>query len=334
MKTQHRPVTVLHQVILDYPDLVATTKTAYLRAVDRFVEYAGENPSNWTNRVTQSFYKTLLDSGLRAQSANAIIAGVAYASKWWSRGEGRPELNFGEIKLAQPGNFLPKESLEPDEAIKLLNTTRPYAAGKVDAIDIRDRAMIIVGLETGMRRMSMSTMLLENISTKPYPNVEIRLKGKALELEAVPLTDVAYQALTEWIAVLRKTPNGQNLKTGPVFRQLHWAVLAHGANRGKRVLEIVPQKIPTGLTGQAIYKIVQKRAADAGIRPISPHLFRHSFVTWRVLQDMTPQLIASITHHTFGVGALEGYMDKVKLGGQARQVSPPWLVEWMARSAA
>lgn len=337
-----RTITVLHQIIIDYPDLVPSTKTAYLRAVDRFVEYAGNKPSDWTNRAVQGFYKTLLDSGLRAQSANAIIAGVAYASKWWARGEGRPELNFGEIRLAQPGNFLPKEALEPAEAIALLDTTKPHANishfevanGKATAIDralgieLRDRAMIILGLETGMRRMSMSEMLIENISTKPYPNVRIKLKGKALELEAVPLTDVAMAALEDWLSWLRRTPSGQTIKTGPVFRELQWRIF-----KGKRVLTVTDRD-RLGISGVMIYKMVQRRAAIAGIRSISPHLFRHSFVSWRVADGMTPQLIAAITHHAFGIGALEGYMDKVKLGAIARQTSPAWLVEWFAKTRA
>lgn len=335
-----RTITVLHQIIIDYPDLVPSTKTAYLRAVDRFVEYAGDKPSGWTNRAVQGFYKTLLDSGLRAQSANAIIAGVAYASKWWARGEGRPELNFGEIRLAQPGNFLPKEALEPEEALKLLDTTKPrmnlsqfeianrkaIPENRALGFELRDRAMIILGLETGMRRMSMSEMLIENISTKPYPNVRVKLKGKALELEAVPLTDVAMVALEDWLSWLRHTPSGQKIKAGPVFRELQWRVL-----KGKRVLAVTDRD-RIGITGAAIYKMVQKRAVIAGIRSISPHLFRHSFVTWRVQMDMTPQLIAAITHHTFGVGALEGYMDKVKLGAIARQVSPAWLVDWLTKA--
>lgn len=322
--------TILHQMVRS-SYLSDITKGHYLHSIDLWIAFAGPDEASWTNYRAQEFYASLLANGMRAQSANAAIAGVAYASRWRAKKAGDPSLNFFVIQTAKPGNRLVKQALDAHEAIKLLDTTKPYMAGVVTPIDIRDRAMIIVGLETGMRRMSMSGMLLEEINTKPYPCVRVPLKGHGKDLYQVPLTDLAYASLLEWLEWLRKTPSGQKIKTGPVFRQLHWRIL-----KDKRVLAVKPavqRQAEVGLSGSMIHKIVQQRAERAGLRDnIHPHLFRHSFATWREEMGMPPQQIASITGHAFNLGALGGYMDRVKLGAIARESSPPWLVDWARRA--
>lgn len=319
--------TILHQMVrTSY--LSDVTKVHYLTSIDEWIAFAGEDPAGWTNYRAQEFYASMLAKGMRAQSANAAIAGVAYASRWLAKKASNPALNFFVIQTAKPGNRLVKQALDAHEALKLLDTTRPYNAGIVTAIDIRDRAMIVVGLETGMRRMSMSGMLIEEISTKPYPCVRVPLKGQGKDLYQVPLTDVAYRALTEWLEWLTV---GQKIKTGPVFRQLHWRLF-----KDKRVLAVKPTldgQREIGISGSMIHKIVQQRAERAGLRDdIHPHLFRHSFATWREEMNMPPQQIASVTGHAFNIGALGGYMDRVKLGAIARESSPPWLVDWARRA--
>lgn len=299
----------LHEIVQNANDLAPTTRERYLRDLNQWIDFAGADPAGWTRRRASAFYATLLGRGMKPQSANRLMASVAYASRWWAHYEHDPNLDFAGVQAARAKDKKPQHALDEETARRLLATCDASIAG------VRDFALLVVGLETGMRRMSLAGMTIEDTLLGPtprraYPAAFVPLKGK--DPAWIPLSDTAVAALRPWLQVLAE----HGAHAGPVFRPLAW-------RGGRRAIATC------ALSKSALWKILDDRAQAAGLRHINPHLLRHTFVTWRVALRLQPHEIAAITHHDLGkaLGALGGYMDLDEIGGRVRNATPPWLAE-------
>jgi len=211
-------------------------------------------------------------------------------------------------------------ALSPEQAQRLLATCDDNGP-----IDLRDRAMFVVGLETGMRRMSLAGMMLETIraSHEGYPVAPVPIKGSGVALYPVPLSDTAIIALEPWRAWLRK----QKITKGPVFRGLTKRL---DSRTGKTIYEV-----GEGLALVSIYKIVEHRAKQAGLEHVSPHIFRSTFIAWRIEAGLTPFQIAAVTGHKIGnlpgMAGMSKYIDAARLGDSARTSTPTWLADLLRK---
>jgi integrase/recombinase XerD len=272
--------TILHKIVRESPKLAPSTRDYYLRDVDSWVAYAGADPRGWTRDRAQAYYMMLITpaneggQGLLPQSANRKLASLSYASSWWAKKQNRPDLHFAVVEKAGNKRAAKRDALTPEDAAKLIATCD---AGT--PIDLRDRALIVVGLETGMRRMSLVGMDLDKIqkAKEGYPVALVPLKGAGSDLYAVPLSDTAMAALEPWRAWLRKQRAGK----GAVFRPLTKRI---GEKSGKLAYELDGDR----LSLVSIYKIVVHRAEQAGLKHVHPHIFRHTFITWRIDAGMKP----------------------------------------------
>jgi integrase/recombinase XerD len=307
--------TILHQIIKGSRKITEKTRAAYLEDIDRWVAFAGTDPRGWTPQRAQEFYNELL-THMRPQSAKRAMAPISYASAWWAKKERNPLLHFTVIQQEPDDDPAERHALSPEEAGQLLAT-----CSSGSPIDLRDRAMFVVGLETGMRRMSLAGMALEKItkSTEGYPIAAVPIKGSRDKLYPVPLSDAAVAALAPW----RKWLKGQQVTTGAVFRGLTKRMMPKTGKIG--------YEISDSLSLISIYKIVIRRAATAGLQHVHPHIFRHTFMTWRTEAGLTPIQIASITGHKItglpGMAVMGMYIDPGRLGDEARASTPAWLTK-------
>ena len=116
----------------------------------------------------------------------------------------------------------------------------------------RDGAVIGLLYGCGLRRAELVSLDLADYDPTG-PTLAVR-SGKGNKSRSIPVgTNGLAAALGDWLAVRGSEP-------GPLF----WALKR--PNTGKR------------LTTQAVYKILQKRAAEAGVSELSPHDFRRTFV--------------------------------------------------------
>ena len=313
-------MTALHDIVIQSHDLAPLTRTKYLRDLDTWVAFAGKDPHDWTRATAQRFYNSLLQR-MKPQSANRLFASVRYASSWWAKRENNPALDFAVIQQAtRQRNRAVRRALEPEEAQRLIATCNGSTP-----IDLRDRALIVVGLETGMRRMSLGAMQIEQLkmAREGYPVALVPIKGSAGELYPVPLSDAAIAAITPWRDWLRS----KRITKGPLFRTLPRKV----DGRGKLTVDVGPG----GLSSSAIYKMIATRADAAGIGHMHPHIFRHTFITWRMQAGLQPYQVATITGHKLaglpGMGALGGYIDASRIANEARQSTPTWLNRLITR---
>lgn len=317
------PKSILHAIVDESPRLSSKTKANYARDLDRWIEYAGGDPRGWTRAKAQAFYNDLLAGGLKPQSANRIMAGIAHASSWRATREGDEGLHFAVYQAAPRAPRADRRSLTPQEAQALLAT----CAGS-SALDLRDRAMIVVGLETGMRRMSLAGMTIEGIQIQAqhgYPVALVPLKGSHEGLHPVPLSDAAMAALQPWLDWLR----AHKIKQGPVFRSFKRRIGSKGR------IEYTPSS--QGLSPHAIYKLIVGRAVAAGLPHLHPHAFRHTFITWRIEAGLQPYQIAVITGHKIGnipgLAGMGGYFDAPKMGAEIRNLTPSWLAQGVGHKA-
>lgn len=309
--------TILHQ-ILKRAGFSAVTKEKYRGVIDRWIAYAGADPKGWTRERAQDWYDALLDE-ITIPSANQYLASLRYVSKWYATRNNDPGLDFAIVQK-QRGKKGGGRSSSPVLGEEEIATLLAKTMGMMTPVDLRDFAMFVVALETGMRRMSLRGMNLQAIkyaAAKGYTIATVPIKGAGgEEIFDVPLSDTALEALKPWSAWLADKP--RRVKEGPVFRHV-----------SKNHLDAEP----LSLTG--INDIVAGRALAAGLRHVNPHMFRHTFITSRTIAGLTPLEIGTITGHKPGAITVDGM--KIKLGAmgvymhaqadKARNSTPAWLAD-------
>lgn len=298
--------TILHQ-ILDRSDFSPRTKTKYKRIIDRWIEFAGDAPAGWTRDKVQDWYDGLIKSGIKTQSANVYVASLRYVSRWYATRENNPALDFAIVQTRRgvdTDDDPPARALSQEDIEALLGTCDDNTA-----FDRRDRTLIVTGLETGMRRMSLEAMTFDCISVGAagYPIAKVPIKGAGGRARFdVPLSDLAFETLTSWIEWLRKHRNYRN-KRGPLFTSL----------KGDTA---------SAMSTTAINDMLAERSKRAGIEHVHPHLLRHTFVTMRQVMGLSVFQIAAITGHKVpGMGAAATYVDMRSIANEARNSTPAWL---------
>jgi integrase len=296
-------MTELESIIDQSPKLGKHTKRAYRSVVREYLEFAGQHPSAWSGASAQAFYNKLLDR-MPAKSANVRFSGLRYVSKRRAQLNLDPLLDFAGVveKATVRGGSPPdRRALTLQEAGRLLDVCRGPRP-----LDLRDFALVSLGLKTGMRRFSMAGIQFEDFGrdrTRGYPFVEITLKGG--NRHQVPLAGIAVEAMTPWKRWLGRA----NIRSGALFRSLTRPGL-----RGQ-------VSVGDAISDQGVYKALRKRAAQAGIEGFSPHIFRHTFVTWAKSAGVPDHEIAAVTGHVLegGRSAMldKTYMDHTVAGTAA-----------------
>ncbi len=316
--------TILHEII-DRSNFAETTKSKYKRVVDDWIRFVGPDPSRWTQPRAQAFYAYLtapkpIGRAIHPASANVYMASLRYASKWFEIGGYGPD--FARVQMINVDADKTRRALSRQE-IEALLATCIGKDGKPTAIDRRDRTLIVVGLETGMRRMSLAGWQLDGIRrAKDYTFAIVPIKGRGGKVTyEVPLSDTAAKILSDW----RRWLTTHDAKAGPVFCRLVPAV----SKNQQRIY------VPSGsLSTTMIYKLVAKRATLAGLKDVHPHLLRHTFMTWRTATGLNPPQIASITGTKLkgtDWATQAPYIDMAVMANTARNATPQWLAELVDR---
>ncbi len=125
---------------------------------------------------------------------------------------------------------------------------------------VRDAAAITLMLGCGLRRAEAVALDVERVDLEE--RLVTVLEGKRRKDRLVPLAPWVAERLERWAALRAEHLAGTPLdRRGPFLVQMHG-----GRARGER------------LTISGIYKLVRRRAAQAGLGKVSPHDLRRSFV--------------------------------------------------------
>lgn len=134
------------------------------------------------------------------------------------------------------------DSLTPDECARLFN-----ACGS-DWYGVRDRALLELAYATGARSEELATITLDALR---LADKAVRVVGKGNRERTAFLTPSAVSALQRWLRVRGEMP------TRALF----------------------PSQAGGVMSGMGVWKAFRKRGQQAGIRPLRPHLMRHTFAT-------------------------------------------------------
>jgi len=149
------------------------------------------------------------------------------------------------------GETLPKgRNVTPGELTALMtaccNDTSPAGA--------RDAAMLAVLYCCGVRR---SELVAFDVSDLDLAEGRLVVKrGKGRKERVIPVNNGCADALTDWLDIRGTTP-------GPLF-----CAVRKGGHLARR----------QRLTTQAVYEILTKRAQEAGVKKLSPHDLRRTFI--------------------------------------------------------
>jgi len=148
------------------------------------------------------------------------------------------------------GETLPAgRSITPGELSALMLACE----GDQSASGVRDGAMIALLYCCGLRRAELVALELADYDQEAGT---LTIRGKRNKQRLGYATNGAYDALADWLIVRGDAPGA-----------LFWAI-----RRGGHVQH------GQGMTTQAIWKMIRKRADQAGVKELSPHDFRRTFV--------------------------------------------------------
>lgn len=117
----------------------------------------------------------------------------------------------------------------------------------------RDAALIATMYAAGLRREEVVNLELGDYDQESFT---LTVRGKGNKERKAYLTDGAARALADWLTV-------RGLEAGALF---------YAVNKGGHVAS-------ENMTPQAVYSLLKKRAASAGVKGFSPHDLRRTFVS-------------------------------------------------------
>lgn len=264
-------MTILEQVIRQSTRLSDRTKDVYLKAVESFVAYAGLNPALWTGAVVER-WRDGLRYGRKAQTVNLYLAGLRFATKRLAELQRNPSLDFARVaETLKADAETVRQPLSVDQARAILATCSGDSPR-----DLRDRALLVLGFRTGLRRFSLAAIQLENIDAKAIRQVPNK-GGGTLDIF---LDEEMRAAVRPWIGWLKR----HGVASGALFRRLSREGLGGAVSL-----------MGVGLSENGVYEVIRKRAEQAGIQHVYPHLLRHSFISWSVEQGSKSYEIRGVT---------------------------------------
>lgn len=205
----------------------------------------------------------LSDSGLSAASINATLCAIrGVAREAWNLGLMSTDdyTRINGVKGLRSSRLPSGRMLSPGEIAALFHACRAdkTAAGR------RDAAILGLLLGAGLRRSECAELQLSDFNPE---DGSLRVRGKGDKERLTYLNNGALDALLDWIAI-----RGDD--AGPLLTRVN--------QRG--VIQ------PEGLTDQAIYNALAKRASEAEVAHFSPHDLRRT--TASNLIDLTGDLSA------------------------------------------
>jgi integrase/recombinase XerD len=223
--------------------------SADLMRYARFCTTTGiKDPAGVDSEVVRAFFLHLKDAGLGVRSRARYLAALR-GFYTFALEEGLLRYNpVGDIETPRLLHTLP-HVLSIAEVEALLET-----CAKASILDMRDRAMLEVLYACGLRVSELVSLQLDDYHPA---SGYVKTIGKGEKERIVPIGEEAMEVLEYYLAHARPAL----LRA----RQSNYIFLNRSAG---------------GLTRQGFWKIIKRRALEAGIsKNVTPHTLRHSFAT-------------------------------------------------------
>jgi len=232
--------------------LARNTLEAYGRDLSRYLDFLEREhvaePDGVTPAVVMRFLVELREQKLSARSRARALVSVRMFHKFLfteKLSRGNPTLRVEAPRSLQK---LP-HTLSTAEVERLLQ-----APTGEDPVDWRDRAILELFYATGLRVSELCQLGVREVQLEVG---YLMTMGKGSKQRIVPLGEAAIDAVRDYLAHARPR-------------------LARKHDSGHLFLN----RLGKGLTRQGVWKMMKRRALQAGIsKRITPHMLRHSFAT-------------------------------------------------------
>jgi site-specific recombinase XerD len=244
--------------VLMYEQRVADlSRTTYLRAVRQLRAHLAQHhpdvrlPEQITARHIGEYLSAMADEGLSPNTLRIRLKSLRLWFNYLTTAE-----DSGVTRNPAMGVTLPEEHLPPVPVISDVDLgTLLRSMNGSTLIDRRDTAIVRLMLDTGVRRGELVAIDVEHLDMRQQEVALYRTKGGRPRV--VPFGGRTTLALRRYLRV----------------RDAHPAA-------GSPALFVVARAPASGswrMTGDAVWRMLKRRCAAAGLGPIHPHQFRH---TW------------------------------------------------------
>ena len=227
----------------------ANTVAAYSRDLTRYLLFLGERaPGDIRPSDVTGYLAKLKEEGIGPRSRARALSALRMLHRFLVR-EGYCEQNPTAIVEAPKGVLRLPVVLSGREVEALLAAPLDTGAG-----ELRDAAMLELLYATGLRVSELVGLKLGDVNLSAGYLMTI---GKGDKERLIPMGESACHVVGRYLLEAR----GELLKEGSSTR-------------------LFLSRLGEGMTRQAFWNIIKKRAQQAGVRSgISPHTLRHSFAT-------------------------------------------------------
>jgi len=188
----------------------------------------------------------------------AVLRGIAREARNANAMSDEEYRRVCEVK-ADKGERLPRGRAVPTGELTALVRACAQDTGLAGA---RDAAMLACLYTGGLRRSELAALTLDDYTPAP-PALRV-LHGKNDKQRTVPIPVSAAAALDRWLGRRGREPGALFV---PIDQAGRVADVGDSDDAGVR-----------GLSAHAIYKMLNKRARQAGVPPLTPHDMRRTFV--------------------------------------------------------
>jgi integrase/recombinase XerD len=220
---------------------------------------------------------------------------------------------------------------------KVIETTvQPFTAAQVEALfkacsqeesehlQLRDRAILALLLDSGVRANELVTLQIRNISLDPKDSY-VRVLGKGGKWGEVGIGDEARRHVQKYIRLFRE-PTIEHEIEGQV-KNISPRQAKQIAEQVKQHALLIVNRSGKPLTTRGLWRTIVRLGGWAGIEGVrcSPHTFRHTFAVlfWRRTKDI--RTLSKLLRHS-SITVTENYLKSI-LQSEARIGAPSVLDE-------
>ena len=252
--------------------LSKNTLAAYGSDLARYLDYLEKistRPEQVSSNQVGDFAQQLTALGLKASSANRILAAVRGFHKFLVLEGIRDDDPATRLRPPKLPKRLPK-ALSQDQVTQLLSASGPEPEDEgADLIRLRDRAILELMYSTGARVSEIVALDLDEVNDSGL----LRVRGKGSKERIVPVGSYAARSLNSYL-----------IRTRPALARL----------RGERALFL--NKLGGRLSRQSIWEIIQKAGSACNLE-VSPHSLRHSFATHLIEGGADVRVVQELLGH-------------------------------------
>lgn len=285
LRTEDEMMTKLELAVQNSTELRPRTKDLYLRHVRAFLAFAGTDPKNWTHTAVTAWRDDMRKRRVKRQSINVALVALRFAARHIKQANDSFAAHTEALPVRKPRRTKKARgarAIDHDEAKRLIEACKGDRPR-----DLRDMAIVVLGLRTGMLRFSMCQIQLDDLRGDQMTFVK-----RGGERHTLKMDSQIQEALAPWLIWLKRS----GVQGGSLFRSL-------GRKRSDGKFDIGKSLTPDGL-----YRALQQRAKRADIADFNPHVFRKTFLAWVTEKGAQPHQIAMVTGHKSD-GTPEGSKD-------------------------